>query len=346
MIQYPVSRLSSSASPIHPVILATLVLALSLSVQAPASAQAPTTDIGLFRITDPGKLELSSFLRVTDRPLYDNQPSFLTPDILLYTAMKEAPEGSASTTEIVRYELGSGERRVLVTTAESEYSATKIPGREAISVVRDYGDLKQQLWSYSLATSGPSKAERHLLPGINPVGYHAWVDDQRLILFVLGEPATLQLATVGPEAGHVLAENPGRALARIPQTDRMSFVHKVSAEEWWLCAVDVDSSTPASPGGGKPHGSPAIERLIQMPRGNEDYAWAPGGWVWTGQGSKLLRAWPGKTNPPNKGLPIEGNPAEDAEWQEVADLTALGIQGISRMAFDPTGQRLALVFDR
>ncbi len=312
MIQHFVSRIFRTLSLASPAILASVCLVL------PVAAQAPSTDIGVVSVTLSGTLAKNSFVRVTDRPLYDNQPSFLSSDVLFYTAMQEATEGVAASTEIVRYGLKSGTRRTVVATPESEYSATKIPEREAISVVRDYGELKQQLWSYTLGAPGPAKAEHNLLPGINPVGYHAWVDDKRLILFVLGEPATLQLATVGPDAGRVLAENPGRALARIPQTDRMSFVHKVSEKAWWLCAINVDDE------------NVPIQRLIQMPEGTEDYAWSPDGWVWTGQGPTLLKA----------------KLSDAMQWQEVADLTESGVHNISRLAFDATGQRLALVFER
>ena len=33
-----------------------------------------------------------------------------------------------------------------------------------------------------------------MLADVKPVGYHAWADDHTLALFVLGQPATLQLA--------------------------------------------------------------------------------------------------------------------------------------------------------
>lgn len=310
---------------------------------APLAAQAPSTDIAIVGITADGALAPGAFHRVTDRALYDNQPAFLSETVLLYTAMKEAGEDDATSTEIIRYERDSGDRKTLVATPESEYSATPVPGRAAISVVRDYGNLKQELWSYDVGGSGPARPQRNLLPAVNPVGYHAWVDAKRVILFVLGEPHTLQLATVGPDAGKVLAENPGRSLARIPGSHRMSFIHKLSEDEWWLCAIDVDA---AVDGDGD---APAIEKLIRMPAGSEDTAWSPDGWVWTGHGSKLLRARTATVlhkGGPNKGEPGKDKPIEDATWQEVADLASRGVKNISRLAFDPQGGQLALVFER
>ena len=107
-----------------------------------ATAQAPSTDIFILPVDG---VDVGAPHRVTDREGYDNQPKFL-PDgrALVYSSLQDGG------TDIYRYDLASGETRLIVDTPESEYSPTPIPGREAISVVRDYGDLKQQLWSFPL----------------------------------------------------------------------------------------------------------------------------------------------------------------------------------------------------
>lgn len=268
------------------------------------SAQAPSTDIYLLPLDGAG---VGAPRPITDREGYDNQPQFLADGSgLVFSSM-----GDDGTTDIQLYDLVSGEVGVLVSTPESEYSPTPIPGRDAISVVRDYGDLKQQLWAYPLDRGEPQL----LLPDVNPVGYHAWADAERLLLFVLGEPMTLQAAAVGPGAGRVLAESPGRALARIPGTSEMSFVDKSAEDAWWITAVDLDSG--------------ATRRLVPTLEGREDYAWAPDGALWMGDDSRLYR-WP----------------AGGAAWEQVADLDAAGIYGITRLAFSPDGRQLALVGQR
>ncbi len=201
-------------------------------------------------------------------------------------------------------------------TAESVYSPTPIPGRDAISVVRDYGDLVQQLWAFPLDGGEPEL----LLPDVNPVGYHAWADEERVLLFVLGEPATLQSAAVGPGAGTVLAESPGRALARIPGSPEMSYVDQADDDEWWLTAIDLATGS--------------TRRLTATVAGREDYAWAPDGSVWMGDDSKLYR-W----------APV-ADAASRPKWELVADLDAQGIYGITRLAFSPAGDRLAVVGQR
>lgn len=259
----------------------------------------------IFVVPIDGKI-VGTPLRVTDRAEYDNQPRFL-PDgrSLVYTSMR----GEA--TDIYRYDLDTGKGVAIVTTPQSEYSPTPVPGRDAISVVRDYGDLKQQLWSFPLDGGEPQL----LLPDVNPVGYHAWVDAEQVILFVLGEPHTLQFATIGPGAGKVVGESPGRALARIPGSGEMSYVDK-SGEPWWLTAIDP-----------KTH---ETRRLNAMHPEREDCAWAPDGSVWMGDGSKLYR-W---------------HPDDEEGWELAVDLGEQGIGDITRLAFSPDGKKLAVVAAR
>ena len=280
------------------------LIAVALSAQS--SAQAPATDIAIVSI-EAGRVAPGSFRRVTDRASYDNQPSFLPDGSLVFTSMTDD-----QSTNIRHFSPDTGTTRDLITTPESEYSATAVPGRDAVSVIRDYGNLKQQLWSYPVPGRGEPSL---LLDDVNPVGYHAWIDTDRLLLFVLGEPPTLQVATVGPGPGKVIAQNPGRSLARIPGSSKMSFVLKESESAWTLTSFDPESG--------------GLESIVRMPEGSEDLAWAPDGSAWTGTEANLWTYRPG-----------------GKAWEKVADLSDLGVSEITRLAFSPDGKSLALVFNR
>jgi hypothetical protein len=280
-----------------------LLLALTLVSSLAATAQVPSTDVFVFDVTEDG---LGDPRLITDREGYDNQPRFLPGgEALVYSSLRHGQ------TDIYLHRLDRGETVQVTHTDESEYSPTPIPGTDHLSLVRDYGDLKQQLWSVALDGSDVEL----LLPDVTPVGYHAWVDEESVVLFVLGEPHTLQSARIGPGPGKKLADSPGRGLARMPGGELMSYVDK-QGTPWWLTAIDPETGS--------------SERLIATPEDREDYAWAADGSIWLGDDSRLLR-W---------------HPDEGGDWKEIADLDRHGVYGITRVTFSDDGKRLAVVGQR
>jgi hypothetical protein len=292
--------------------------ALGVSATSGLGQAPPSTDVYLLELAErSGAPLVAGLARVTDRAGYDNQPAFLPDGAIVFSSATDAGH-----TDILRFDPGTRATTAVVATPQSEYSPTPVPGAAAVSVVRDYGGGNQQLWRFPLDRSAGEATL--LLPDVNPVGYHVWIDERRVLLFVLGEPPTLQLATIGPGPGRVVAENPGRCLARIPAPSaraphEASFVRKVADGEWWLEAFDPDSG--------------ATRRLVRMPppagseeTGREDYTWSPDGAVWTSDGSRLLR-WR----------------AGEESWIEIVDLGEHGLRGVTRLAFDAGGRRLAVV---
>ncbi|MEM8960272.1 MAG: hypothetical protein AAGD38_02230 [Acidobacteriota bacterium] len=282
------------------------------------------TDIHLVPIIrgqDGVVTELGTPRAVTDREGYDNQPAFL-PDgkTLVYTSIVEI-EGT-SQADIWRFDIASGERaRVTHTDKESEYSPTPIPGdADGLSVIRVEVDNVQRLWRVSLSGDESSV----LLPDIAPVGYHAWGPDDRLGLFVLGEPPTLQAAVRGPGEGKVLASDIGRALARIPDSDEISFVRKATPAAdgrevagWRILRANLETGD--------------LTDIVATRPEREDYAWDSQGALWMADGTTLYQY----------------RPAKDVDWGPVDDLADHGVKGtISRLAISPDGLLMAVVAER
>ncbi|HKG22808.1 MAG TPA: hypothetical protein VKC34_12985, partial [Blastocatellia bacterium] len=194
-------------------------------------------------------------------------------------------------------------------TKESEYSATVTPDGKSFSVIRVEADSTQRLWKFPLAGGEPAL----VLKSIKPVGYHAWLDGQTLALFILGEPSTLQLVDARSEKAEVVARNVGRSLHRMAGAGRVSFVQKESEQDWVIKQLDVKTRK--------------IAPIAKTLPGSEDYAWTPGGSLLMAKESKLY----------------EWRPGRDTAWREVADFSARGIHGITRLAVSPSGDRLALV---
>jgi hypothetical protein len=65
---------------------------------------------------------------------------------------------------------------------------------------------------------------------VKPVGYHAWADDHTLALFVLGQPATLQIADTRTGTARVIARDIGRSIQRIPGSTPVSSISFVQRE--------------------------------------------------------------------------------------------------------------------
>ncbi len=284
-----------------------VAIALAALDASVAIAQAPpATDIFVARIeagsTGP---RLARPENATQRPGYDNQPAFL-PDgrALLFTSVREDAQA-----DIWRLDLATRRQEQVTRTAESEYSATPIDGGRAISVVRVEPDSTQRLWRVPLGGG----ASTLVLERIKPVGYHAWIDEHRLALFVLGSPNTLQLADTRTGRADTIARNIGRSLHRIPGGTRVSFVSKRAAADWWIEELDPDTRR--------------VTPLVRLPEGTEDYVWLRDGSVLAAKDARVLRWTRGGGE----------------QWSEVADLASAGVASITRMAVSPDGAWLAFV---
>ena len=197
----------------------TLLFALLLAgVQAAAP---PDTEIFLAPFS-AGADPVGRPVNITNSPGYDNQPSF-TPDGagILFTSIR----GGGTQTDIYRYDVASGATAQVTRTPESEYSPTVTPDGSHISVIRVEADGTQRLWRFTLDGGAPEL----VLAGVKPVGYHAWADDHTLVLFVLGSPASLQLADASAGTAELLVRGINRSIQRIPGGRTISFVARSGA---------------------------------------------------------------------------------------------------------------------
>lgn len=263
----------------------------------------PASDIFIIDLKNDKELKLGQPVKITSAAGYNNQPSFL-PDgqSILYTSIKDKQA------DIYRYDIRSGATTQITKTTESEYSPTLMPDGKSISVVRVEADGTQRLWKFPLAGGEPAL----LLENIKPVGYHLWLDDHRLVLFILGRPNTLQLADVRTGKAEFLVDNPGRVLRRVPREDKFSFVHKVSNQEWLVKSFDLRAK--------------ALTTIIKTFPGVEDYAWTPRGLLLMARDSKLFS----RRN-------------SDWAWVEIGDFSNAGLRNITRIAVSPKGDRIAVV---
>ncbi len=291
-----------------------VVLLLATAAPAVLSAQrgvprtsppAPEAEVYLVPLTVRGDTVSAGVpANLTRRPGYDNQPAFARDGrSLFYTSNRG--DGQS---DIYRYDLSTGlSLPVRRTNPESEYSAFPTADGRAITVIRVEADSTQRLWQLPLDGAEP----RVLFPDIKPVGYFAQPNDSTWALFVLGTPATLQLAYHGRGAGTVIARDIGRSLHHIPGTNRVSFVQK-GAQPWRVMQLDPDTRR--------------VDTLVALPGRREDVVWMDSTTLLVGSGS-TLHVWKRGTT----------------AWQRVADFGFAYLANITRLAVSPNRQWLAMV---
>jgi Tol biopolymer transport system component len=249
-------------------------------------------------------LTIGAPVNISNSPEYDNQPSYL-PDgsAILFTSRRDGKQ-----TDIYRYDIKTKVVTQLTRTAENEYSPLVTPDGRTFSTVR--GD-KQELWRFDLDGSNPRLAYAH--KGL--IGYHVWIDDHRLAVFVLGTnggPATLQLIDTKADTAEVIEPNIGQSLLNRPGRKTVSFI-------------------------GRPPGAPAVVKeldpatkqtsvITEALAGGQHLTWLPDGRMLMASGTKVS-VWSGGA----------------AGWTEVADVASAGLTKITRLAASPDGKWLALV---
>ena len=158
-----------------------------------------------------------------------------------------------------------------------------------------------------------------VLRDVKPVGYHAWADDHTLALFVLGSPATLQLADAGSGRAAIVVTGITRSIQRMPD-GAISFVQRGGADGGTLSIRALDPKTKA------------MTLLVDAVAGarEADCAWTPDGLLLMAD-KDVLYGW-------KKG-------SGQTAWRRLADLAALGLHGVTRIAISPAGDRIAFVTD-
>ncbi len=282
---------------------------------APAFVLPRDADILIADVTwdASGTPSVGAPVNLTQRPDYDNQPHFVPDGSGLWYTANDPQSGQS---DIWRYDFATSRvTRVTQSAPESEYSATPLLDGSGISTIRVEADSTQRLWRFDHDGAGASV----VLEDVAPVGYHAWVDDYTVVMFVLGSPATLQRGDVRTGRAEILASNIGRSIQRIPNSSDISFPQQHE---------DGTSTIMRLPGDGG-----AAEPIIDGLEGSQDHAWGPNRTLLQASGGVLYAA-----------RPADGRtiPTPDVTWEPVADFTEYGIT-MSRLAVSPDGSQIAIV---
>jgi hypothetical protein len=289
-------------------IVASLILMIVSS--APILQAQGNTEVYLVTMTPKGAgVEFDAPLKISERDGYNNQPSF-------------APDGGGvlfsssdgKQTDIYFTNLKTGKTVRLTETGDSEYSPLVMPGGKEFSVIQlvlTEGPRKdaQPLLAFPLAGG----SSRLLYENGKKVGYHAWIDADRAVLFILGNPNALEVVNVKTGESRKLTEEIGRSLYQGSGADTESAIF---SQKGVIKKIDLRTNK--------------IEEIVPLPSGNDLFGLTPDGSLITAVKTEIFRFRPGR----------------DQEWTKIGDFSGLGIKSITRITVSRQGDRLAFVAGR
>jgi hypothetical protein len=263
------------------------------------------TEILLFDMqVKNGEVILQNGKNITSHKGYDNQPFF-------YKKKLYFSSGDNNQMDIKVFDLKKNTTSIITNTADNEFSPTVTPDKKFISVILQQKDKTQDLVKYSLKTKQPVTLIDDLT-----VGYHAWINNDNVLLFVLEDTVTFNLHhyNVRTKKDMIVTQNIGRSLHRIPGTNAMSIVDKVSTKEWLIRQYDPATQT-------------LTTIATTLPK-QDNLAWTRNGWILMSDGKDLFYYKPGISTSWNKVI-INGD-------------TSL-LKGVTRLAVNEKNNKLAVV---
>lgn len=272
----------------------------------------PNTEIFLFDLEQGNLyLELTNYRNISNNEGYDNQPSFMGDNSILYAGTRNGQ------TDIAEYNIPNGNKIWHCDTEGSEYSPLWIPNQNAISAIRLEKDGTQKLYRYD----STDKKYDVLLEEVI-VGYQTWSDNNILLASILEDD---QLNLIRYDFGNKelkkIDGNVGRSLHRIPNSSSstnhginhsISYISK-NTSPWQIISLNIDS--------GKKSFVAAMLPEV------EDMCWLSPNVLLMGKGSKLYKF----------------DVRTSIDWVEIAELKKYDITNITRLAVSPDGNKLALV---
>lgn len=245
------------------------------------------------------------FLTAFNKRGYNNQPAFVNNNDLWLSM--QMPYDTTQT-EVYSLNLATKLKTRITATTESEFSPSPTPDPYYFSCVRVEKGKKQRLWKmpYSRTSEGEP-----LFSNITNVGYHAWINDKSVAMFLVGSPHNLVVGNTITQTTTFVSPNIGRCLRTTPD-GQLLYVFKATNEVWYI--KKYNPATYSS------------EIVVKTVAGSEDFVLLENNTLLMGKGSQVFKLKIGK----------------DTRWQEVADLRYYGIRNIDRLAVS-SGNKLALV---
>jgi hypothetical protein len=253
------------------------------------------------------KVVISNPKNITNHKGYDNQPSFHANLPYIYFSSFNDDQRS----DIRRYNTADNTTLNVTTTSEREYSPTLTPDKQFLSCIIQRDNGAQDLGKYPV-----DGGDAALIIDNLKVGYHVWVDNSHLGLFVLGgegKPNDLHYVTLPIKEDTILATDIGRSLHKVPGERAFSFIQRTEKEN---NIMKMNTETMQ------------VSMLGTTMNKSEDIAWTSDGKIITSDGTNLYFM--------NGKKPGGWTPIEITGGVEL-------LKSVTRIAISPKGDKLAVV---
>lgn len=212
-------------------------------------------------------------------------------------------------TDIALYDLEDQVKSWLTNTSGSEYSPLQSPLTKYFSAIKLEEDGTQLLWLYRFNRKQPK-----ILVENWKVGYHTWYNKKMVVSFILNDPPTLEVSNLKFKIKYPIEKNIGRSIHNIPNSDLISYISH-EHEDYEIYAINPLNSQK--------------EYIVDALKGSQDMAWTPDGTILMGKDNKLYKF----------------KPKQDKNWVEILSLEEFELNGITRLAISPLGDKIAIVVD-
>lgn len=276
-----------------------------------AAADLPDTDIFVGRIAAfASRPVVGQLENVTNRPGYDNQPSFAP----FTSAFYYVAEGETGKTDIRRFDIDSGaDEAVFISGDRSEYSPKAVRGGFISYIQEDPSGEVTRVYKRPADRS----AEGAPVADFAPLGYYAWLQNGAALgVYYRSDPGSLYTVEVASGDAKLVRKKIGRTLAMDKTGDHLWFTTIVRGGK-----KPVHRLTRYAPATGE------IKEYFDLPREVQDFALTIGdddeaSGVIVANGASLLSR--SLTN-------------TEKDWVVIESLEPYGIRNATRIAISDTG---------
>jgi hypothetical protein len=290
-------------------ILSALLLLITSST-AFAQVNSDLVVIDLIKKGDSFVLIQESLDLLTNRPGYDNQPSFINDKEIAFSSADN--EGNF---DIIIYNFETKKFTNLTKSkTQNEYSPRITDCGLYVSAITVEENGKQRLWLYPINFGEPEL----LYDDIEPVGYYDWYNS-KAAMFVLGNPNQM-IYPYSKNEVFKISENIGRSIQKRPGTSTIAFVEKGKTEigkndSFEIKGFDVDKRSTVTFGKTLPQ--------------KEDFIWLDKNTLFMAQNNDLYLK------------KISNN-----DWIKIGSIAITTHHTVTRMAYSTKLKKLVMVMER